>query len=428
MPDIKPFRGIFYNPEFVPLARVLAPPYDVISPQQQTALYDADPHNVVRLILGREEDPYGSAAGYLREWMEKGILSIDDVPAFYLLAQTFRVAGSQSVTRRGIVAACRLEDLGKGSILPHEKTLSAPKEDRLRLFQATHAMFSQIFGLYSDPHHELDEHFSQCSTPSAAVDVTFEGVQNRLWRVRDGQRVSAIADFLRDKPILIADGHHRYETALLYRDSFRFKSPLHTGEEPYNFVPMFLTNMHDPGLVILPTHRLIYGIPDFDPLKLKLGLKNYFKLTDCDDAEQMMTLLRNHEQHAYGLVLRGRDPYHVMSIEDERYVAHEPSVPESVSSLDVSVLHTLVVKQILNISDEQQETKMFLEYDQDGARAIRAVREGKAQAVFLMNPTRIEQVRAVASAGMVMPQKSTFFYPKLLSGLVMYSFGELKNR
>ena len=423
MPDIKPFRGIRYNPSIVSLPKVVAPPYDVISPRQQAALYDADPHNIVRLILGREENPYLAAAEYFQEWMTNQILLADGPRALYLLAQTFKGRDGKKITRRGFIAACKLEELGKGSIFPHERTHSGPREDRFRLFQATHAMFSQIFGLYGDPEGVLNSEFSDVMKDPPVADVTFEGVQHTMWRMSDERRILVMTEFLRDKRILIADGHHRYETALLYRDACRFRNPGHTGKEPYNFVPMFFSNMHDPGLVIFPTHRLVHGMPGFDAAKFKNALTTYFTLTQCDDARQMMTLLSNHPQHAFGLVLPGA--FFVISVTDKDNLPRQAAEPEAISLLDVTVLHTLVLQRILNITDEQQEKKLHLWYEQDAEQAIAMVDEGKAQAAFLMNPTKIEQVRVVATAGRVMPQKSTFFYPKLLSGLVTYSFADL---
>ncbi len=428
MPDIKPFRGIRYSSSGVSLQKVVAPPYDVISQHQQAALYDADPHNVVRLILGREDDPYLSAAACFQEWLRKQILLVDEAPALYLVSQTFKGHDGTKITRRGFIAACRLQEFGQGSIFPHEKTHSGPKADRFRLFQATHAMFSQIFGLYSDPDGALNGQLSEAMIDAPAADLLFEGVQHTMWPMSDVRRILTMTEFLRDKRILIADGHHRYETALLYRDSCRFKNPLHSGKEPYNFVPMFFTNMHDPGLVIFPTHRVVHSLPDFDPVKLKGELKKYFTMTQCQNTAQMMTLLRNHQQHAFGVVLPDPGEVYVISAEDKDLLPRHASDPEAVSLLDVTILHSLVLKTILKISDEQQEKKLHLRYEQDAAEAIAQLHEGRAQAAFLMNPTKIEQVRAVATAGMVMPQKSTFFYPKLLSGLVTYSFAEMPGR
>ncbi|MBI4546703.1 MAG: DUF1015 domain-containing protein [Ignavibacteriae bacterium] len=426
MPDIKPFRGIFYNLSKIELAKVVAPPYDVIFPEQQAELYEQSPYNVVRLILGREENRYQSAAAYFQQWRSEKVLIADEVPALYILSQTFSLPDERTVERRGFIAACKLEEFGQGTIFPHEKTLSKPKDDRFKLFMATHAMFSQIFSLYSDPNGIVNRIVEPVMNETPFCDVEFEGVKSRLWKLIESGKILTLAEFLKRQKVLIADGHHRYETALLYRDAQRLTNPNHTGKEPYNFVPMFFTNMSDPGLVVFPTHRLIRSLPGFDAQKLLKDLKTFFDINNQLDATELLNQLHRHSMHAFGLVVTQAPHFFLLTLKHQPPI-RSAAAPELVMQLDVYLLHKLILKDLLHILDEQQEKNFYLEFERDELQAIQRVMQGQAQAVFLMNPTRVEQVRRVAEAGFTLPQKSTYFHPKLLSGLVNYSFVKLSS-
>jgi uncharacterized protein (DUF1015 family) len=422
MPSIRPFRGILYNRERVDLAAVVAPPYDVISPEQQAELTRRSPYNIVRLILGCEENWYQSAAKSFNEWRRSGILTSDANPSLYMMSQAFALANGTFAVRRGFIAACALEEIGSGSIMPHERTLAKPKEDRFKLMQATGAMFSQVFSLYSDPSRSLDGVFQQTMSAAPLMDVSFENVHNRLWRVSDSA-ATVVCDYLRGQRVLIADGHHRYETALLYRDSLRAQTPDWTGDEPFNFVPMFFASMDDPGTVILPTHRLVHSVSTFAPAEFLSNLRRHFHVENIGSLDSLLHAMSDNDTPSFGLALHGDSSLYLLRFADAA-TQLDATVPNVLGKLDVSILHTVVFKNILGISEEDQLHKTNLDYEREPARAIESVRAGRSQAAFLMNPTRIEQVRAVAEAGLVMPQKSTFFYPKLLSGLVTYSFQE----
>ncbi len=421
MPEIKPFRGILYNPQKVNMNDAVAPPYDVISPELQNTLYNRSPYNIVRLILGREENRYISASNYFEEWKRERILETDQANSLYLLSQQFTLPDGKRYDRRGFIAACKLEEYGKGSIFPHEKTYSKPKEDRLHLFQSTHAMFSQIFGLYSDPKHILDQYLKKNSAPD--IETEFEGVQQKVWRINDSLAVAAIAEFIRHQKILVADGHHRYETALLYRDSQRLKNPSHTGKEPYNFVPMFFANMHDPGLVILPTHRLLHDVGDFNQSDFLDALNKYFHLDVQASEEELLHNLAAKKRGAFGLIFPNL-PQYVLVWLRKKTSLKEHNISDINASLDVGILHSFLFWEILHLPEEEQAKGKHIAYEKDAQHAIDAVKNGKAQMAFILNPTLIEQVKAVAEAGFTMPQKSTYFYPKLLSGLVTYSFAQ----
>ena len=423
MPQIKPFRAYRFNPAKVHIADVVAPPYDVISPESQIDLYANSPHNVVRLILNQDTDKYDSAANFLADWKREEVLIRDPVPAFYVLHQQFKTPEGKLHKRIGFMAACRLEEIGKGSILPHEKTHSRPREDRFSLFKSTQSMFSQIFGVYSDPENIIEKFLIEVMQGGAIADFGFEHVETRLYGLRDQSIIANITRFMIEQKVLIADGHHRYETALSYRDYMRRLNPGSTGEEPFNFVPMYLTNMYSSGLIVLPTHRLVHSIPEFNQADLLKKLEERFSIQTNLSREKMVKELRSLKAGAFGLVLPESPRFSVV-----RRRASEHGAPKTedglVHSLDVTVLNREIMESILGMSEADQLARTFLSYDQDEDRAIESVVLGNAQAAFIMNPTSVENVRAAAEVGEVLPQKSTYFSPKLPSGLVNYSFVE----
>lgn len=421
MPIIRAFRGIRYNQSKVNINTVVAPPYDVISPEQQNRLYDVDPHNVVRLILGREEDRYSSAATAFEKWQSNGILMRDNQPAIYALVQTFKTTTGTTVQRKGFIALCHLEEFEKGIILPHEKTLSKAKEDRFKLFKATNSNFSQIFGLYSDPSKTVDALMTPFHAKPVAVDVRFDNVRNQVWRISDPQTIERIAKEMEPKQVLIADGHHRYETALAYRDLMKSQNAGHSGTELYNYVMMFFTNLDDEGLVIFPTHRVVHSLPKFDWKEFSSTIQKYFDFKKYPTQQAMMGALNGHVRYSYGIIVKHSQKYWISTLKDVSLVtmlvpAHTPPV---VMDLDVVMLHSYMLGDVLRISVEAQEKKVNIHYIQSVDDCEDEVMNGDAQIAFIVNPTRIGQVRAVAKAGRTMPQKSTFFYPKLLSGLVL---------
>ncbi len=418
MANIRPFTGIRYNQGKVELEKVVAPPYDVISPEEQNAFYGASPHNVIRLILGREEDRYSSAAEHLKKWLEEEILVRDDKPALYMLAQTFIDAEGKTIARKGFIGACELVELDKGVVLPHEKTLSKPKADRFNLMKATRANFSQIFGLYGDPDHRIDDVTDNITKHEPIINVEFEGVNNKVWRIDRREDTEFISKVMKDKQILIADGHHRYETALAYRDLRKKENPDQTGNEPYNYVMMFCTNMYDPGLVIYPTHRVLHGLRNFDGNILLSELKKYYAVEPVDSASELKKKLASIQRYAFCYVYPGSYYLIYLKKPEEAVKLLPAEMPTEVKALDVALLHSHIIGKLLNISVEAQEQKLYLDYIKDFDETVKAVENGRVQAALLMNPTPIDQVRSVAEAGHTMPQKSTYFFPKLVSGLV----------
>jgi len=416
---IRPFRGLLYNTKAVQLGEVVAPPYDVITPELQHKLYKKSPRNVVRLILNRDPDPYSSAANSFERWQKDGTLARDTRPAFYLLRQSFAGPRGKEIVRTGFIGLCRLEEFDKKIVLPHEKTLSKPKEDRLKLFRATESNFSQVFAIYADPQKMLGPVMDRAASDTPDLDVTYDGVRSQLWRIQDEPETAKITSFFRERQVLIADGHHRYETAIAYRDERRAKALSADPDASYNYVMMFLTNSSDPGLVVLPTHRVIHSLRDFDGDRLLAHLSKTFAIRQYGSPGAMLDALEKGGSGSIGMVLRDREPYHVLSM--NAGASYEGTEPEVVKRLDVAILHLGILRSGLGISSEAQEQKTNIDYTVDHDDAVETVRKGYAQAAFFLNPTPVEQVYAVATAGHTMPQKSTFFYPKLLSGLVLHS-------
>lgn len=426
MAEIQPFRGVLYDQSTVHLDDVVAPPYDVISTEQQEKLYERNPYNVVRLILGREEDRYSSAAGHLQEWLEKRVLVREAKPALYILTQTFIGANGKEVVRKGFIALCRLEEFDKKIVLPHEKTLAKPREDRLKIFNATNANLSQIFSLYPDSEKAIDRVLNGYQHTEPLIDVMFEEVQNRLWRLEDEEKIGQVRELMNRNQVLIADGHHRYETALAYRDLMRAKNPHHTGNELYNYVMMFLTNIDDEGLVIYPTHRIVHSLSGFDAKMFLGGLEQHFILREFKDSEDLLKALNSSSVRSLGFMIRGESVCYLGTLKPTSIASQlvVDDIPREVKELDVTLLHSVILRDLLGISVEAQEQKRNIDYVRNAADAMAAVESGKAQIACLMNATKIEEVRAVAKAGFTMPQKSTYFFPKLVSGLVLNLLSE----
>lgn len=426
MAEMRAFRGVLYDRSKVHLDDVVAPPYDVIAPEQQEKLYERNEYNVVRLILGREEDRYASAARHLQEWLEKGVLVRDAKPALYILTQTFAGANGKSVVRKGFIALCRLEEFDKKIVLPHEKTLAKPREDRLKLFTSTNANLSQIFSLYPDSEKAIDRVLNGYQETEPLIDVMFEEVQNCVWRLDDEAKIRQVQELMKQNQVLIADGHHRYETALAYRDIMRGRNPQHTGNELYNYVMMFLTNIDDEGLVIYPTHRIVHSLPGFDSRSFLTNLEQHFILREFKETEGLLKALNSSSVRSLGFRIQGEPVGYLATLKPTSLASQIVSddIPVEVKELDVTLLHSVVFRDLLGISVEAQEQKRNIDYVRNAEDAIAAVNSGKAQIACLMNATRIEEVRAVAKAGFTMPQKSTYFFPKLVSGLVVHLLSE----
>ena len=427
MPEIALIKGILYDPTKVKVEKVIAPPYDVISPEDREQLEALDPHNCVRLILpqGAGDERYDAAAALLQAWRDEGVLKRDVRPAIYRYHQVFKIAelGARRFTRRGIICAVRLHDYGDKVVLPHERTLRGPKEDRLKLMRATRAHFSQIFGLYRDPSLQTDQAFSGIDgRPPDLEGATADGTLHRLWRVNDRETIAQIGKTLGPMKVYIADGHHRYETMIALRDELRAAAGGNVGSRASSeYATFFLTNMSDPGLVVLPTHRLVHSLQSFDKTSFLDRVKDHFQVTPmagvAANVQQLKTIIHDsgRTRPTFAAVLPGDDTAYVLSLQtDPRLPMHR-----SVATLDVTLLHSSILERVLGIDREAQDAQRNITYVKDTADALARVARGEAQVGFILNPTPVEHVLDVADHGQTMPQKSTFFYPKIASGLVI---------
>jgi uncharacterized protein (DUF1015 family) len=424
---LNPFRGLRYDPEVVgDVGRVVAPPYDVIGPAHQAALYERSPHNVVRLILNRDADAYASAASVLAQWRRSGALHVDERPALSLYAQRFPGPDGAPRERVGVIGALRLESFESGRVRPHERTLERAKNDRLALLQACRASLSPIFGLVSAPGWSLE-----AAIPARAPDLDVtedDGQRHRVWRIEEAAAIAAIHERLRDGEVFIADGHHRYETALRYRDEQRAAlgaAAPPPGAAPYDYVLAYLTRMEDPGLVILPTHRVLAESP-LAPAELEAALARHFQVEHLPrTADGVRTLLTRLDAGAagsgirIGAALRGVDRLGLLTAPVEA-LPFPSSVPQVLRALDVTALHQIVLAGTLGLPIGERGGTPGLTYTQDAAAALAAVERDGAAAAFFLPPTGVDALRAVATAGLTMPEKSTYFHPKLLTGLVIY--------
>lgn len=430
MAEILPFKAVRYDPHQVRLEDVATQPYDKITPEMQTAYYERSSHNLVRIILGKSgetDNPafnvYTRAAEYLHDWRAGGILKQDAEPSIYLYSQTFTIPGTRDLTeRRGLIVRGRIHDYSDGVVFRHEQTLSKPREDRLNLLRATRAHFGQIFMLYSDPKAGIDALVNTENDPDISV-LDENEVLHRVWRIHDGAVVQAIQQHMRDKKLLIADGHHRYETSLTYRNERRATTGTTDPNAPHEFVMMTLVRMEDRGLVILPTHRIVHGVAGFDREVMLEGARRFFEITRIDlrtENRSATTLLEEAGENGTAFVAVTRQGPYLLRAKKRAITAALKSVSAKQRSLDVVQLHKVLLERVLGISEEAIRDQTNVKYERDAFEAISHVRQG-ANVAFLMNPARIEQVRDVAFAGEVLPQKSTDFYPKLLSGLAIYA-------
>jgi uncharacterized protein (DUF1015 family) len=416
MADVQPLRALHYDPGKVgSLGEVVAPPYDVIDPDQRAALLERSPYNVVAIDLPEATepggDPYARAADLLEQWRSDGVIVRDDEPAIWALVQDFTGPDGSAHTRHGLFARVRVEDYGPGRIRPHERTHPGPREDRLRLTRATKANLSPIFSLYSDPDgaawgavqtHTEQEPFGE------ATDE--DGTRNRLWRVADPDAIATVQSALKDAELLIADGHHRYETARVYADEVG-------GEGEHRYVLMCLVALEDPGLTVFPTHRLISGTTPQSQEALANTLREHFDIAPIEHAELRppdgdgpleMGYIDSFFKRAFRLTLKDRSSA-------DRALEGEP---EPFRRLDTAILEALILKGPLGLTDDDIDHMHGLGYARNDAEALERVLSAEYDAAFFLRSTPVSQVREIAATGVNMPPKTTYFFPKIPTGLV----------
>jgi uncharacterized protein (DUF1015 family) len=438
MAYVAPFRAWRYDPVRVDLTRAVTQPYDKITPGMQQRYYDASPHNLVRIILGKpqptdhlRENVYTRAAASFQDWRRQDIFFQDPQQSLYQYVQRFKPpGGGAELERRGFIGLAKIEDYSAGIVYRHEQTLAKPKADRLELLRATRAHFGQLFMLYSDPAGEVEAALSANPAPDMEIGIDFQdeyGVWHQVRRVSDPGLLELVCGKMRDKKLIIADGHHRYETAMNYRNERRAgNGPPSASSEPapYELVMMTFINMDSAGLVILPTHRVVHGLESFSSDMLRDRAGPYFSVEEVDpsiDAARAVGILRAAGRA--GTALLGVTADRAFLFDTPRGIASNLFQGLSLrqQSLDVVQLHKCLLEGALGISEEAIRDQTNISYVRDATEALAKVREGAANVTFLMNPVRMQQVRDIAFASEVLPQKSTDFYPKLLSGLTIYA-------
>jgi len=428
MADILPFRALRYDLQRVSASQVVTQPYDKITPAMQERYYAASPYNLVRIILGHRDpdqpsnNVYTRAAAYGRAWRAEGILRQDGTPSIYSYSQTFTAPSGAKFERRGFIALGRVEDYSAKVVFRHERTLSKPKADRLDLLRATHAHYEQLFLLYEDA-GEIDSLLT--TQPPPTIEVTDEyGVAHRVWQISDPSVIASVQEKMRDKKLVIADGHHRYETALNYRDECRAAGSARNPDAPYEFVVMTFVNMNDPGLLVLPTHRVVHSLKSFSADDFQHSSRAYFEVEEIDpalDDARATAILRDRGRSGTALLAVTSNRAFVLTSPKPAAQQFLAGLSPRQQALDVVQLHKCLLEGVLQLSEESIRNQQNLSYLREASEALDQVRKGAANIAFLMNPCPVSQVRDVAFAGEVMPQKSTDFYPKLMSGLTAYA-------
>jgi uncharacterized protein (DUF1015 family) len=424
MATVRPFRGLRYDPKAGELQDLVAPPYDVVSPEQREALAAKNPHNVVRLTLPEQQAEdrskfvkYARSAAQLEEWRREGVLRLEESPAFYRYKQTFTVPGTATaISRTKIVTTIKVEPYSRGVVLPHEQTFPKHKEDRMRILEATRSHLECIFGLIEDDDQSVHGMVAGAPASPIADFLTAEdGIRHVLDRIDDPLTCAAISEAIGPKKVWIADGHHRYETALAFRENLGPRDGLIAED----FMMMALCSITDPGLVLLPTHRILKTL-SVDAGELEARLKTHFAVEHAPNAE-LAARIAKVPGRAFGVALPGGTGLVASTADVEALASHiEGPGGSALKQLDVSVLHAFIFAKLLGLTGHD-----FFGYTRDEREAVEAVEHG-SPASFLMNPPSVQDMRDVAAAGDFMPQKSTYYYPKLLSGLVLWSLKDFE--
>lgn len=408
------------------MAGVLAPPYDVISPAMQDELYEKSEYNVVRLILGKDEpgdngakNKYKRAKSYFDKYIKDGVLIRDDTPSIYVYVQEYKTPTGKK-NRTGFIALMRLEDPEKSKVLPHERTFKNPKKDRLKLMRCVEANLSSIFTIFADDGNKVTAILEGEAEREPVFDVNYDGVRQRLWRVSDSQKISDVKNAMKNKQVFIADGHHRYETALAYRNEKRAKAKTTSGEEPHDYVMMYFASLDEARLTILPTHRVIKDIGPLTREEIIKRAGRYFEIRDYKNLKDLNAAQAGLSSRFGCGMYCGGSTYYLLELKEAADTDKIIRVDKSTEwkKLDVTLLHRFILKHILKIKENEGN----IVYLRDVEAAVEKVKDGSHKLAFLLNPTKLEQVKQIAQTGEKMPHKSTYFYPKLLSGVVINKF------
>lgn len=438
MAVIAPFRALTYNFERMgDLSKLIAPPYDVISEEEQEEYYASHPNNVIRLILGKKktgdsdwDNKYTRSADFLKRWEAEDVLIRTDFPSMYLTSHGYDPGdGKGKRVRWGLIALIRIEDEGSSVILPHERTFSAHRDDRLKLMRACSTQLSQVFALYSDPEGVILNSLKKACPDPSQVSFDFkDGTSHKMWPIRDHVLFKKVADAMSDKPIFIADGHHRYETSRNFRNIMRARHGIGPGNRSFEYIMMYLTDMNDEGLTILPSHRLIKNQPEFDPNAFLERAKQWFEIEELpipgsirdNQGWEIKQVLeeKGGKTSAFGFYCGKGAGYYILSLKPGSIDEVGGDLHPSLQKLDTIVLSRLILQKSLGFTREDMDNEGLFHYNSNIADSISLVDSGQYEMAFLLNPTRMDQVKEVANNSLIMPRKSTYFYPKVLTGMV----------
>ena len=441
MAKILPFKGLRYNTEKIKdVSKVITPPYDIISEEERDGYYQLHPNNIIRLILGKDfpgdnqsNNKYTRSAAFFDTWRKEEILIQEAEPAIYVYVQEFTLSGKKYV-RRGFISLVKLEDFQTGQIYPHEHTLAKPKEDRMNLMKACNANFSQVFTFFEDEDSKVSNLLHNVSEgtngtglrPDVDLTDTF-GVRNLLWVIKDGAIIEEISSQMKDGALFIADGHHRYETAMFYRDMIKDNegTPKNNGNIPSDYVMMMCVPMEDPGLQILPTHRLVRNINDFEPEKIRKSLNEIFEIcdigSDCSAEILMHKLGEDAHKHKLAMYIdEGERKFYILTLRDEKLLDQILTGEYAEwRSIDTGILHGVIFDRVLGIQAKNISKSESVKYIQGVEDSVASVNTGEYQIAFFLNATKIGQIRDIAVKRHKMPPKATYFYPKLMTGMVI---------
>ncbi len=440
MVKISPLEGITYNPDKVNISEVIAPPYDVISSAEQDKLYGVSDYNIVKLILGKDqpgdsdsENKYTRAAKYFSQWLDEQVLVKADKPCIYYYIQNYTTPKGEKISRKGFIAGNYIETYEEGGVMPHEHTMGGPKQDRLNLMKACNTNFSQIFVAYSDPEKEVDKAIKLPDKPIIDV-VDDQGIQNIVYAIDDPEVIDKVAQIMLDKRVLIADGHHRYETSIAYRDYKREQNPDYNENDAFNWVMFFYTNLDDENLRVFPTHRIVTR--EINKGSLLENLEKYFDVVvysfDSDTREEVkekfVADIENLSKKtiAFGACFKSEERYLIFKLREKDAIDRlldQKAVPDVMRKLDLTILHKIILSDFMGLSEDDQLKQNGVKYLKKEKEAFDSIENDQAEVVFIMATPHIRLIKEVSAEGHKMPQKSTFFYPKLTSGLVINPLG-----
>ena len=425
MANIKAFRGLRYTEKAGCISQLACPPYDIISDEQRMEYLNTNENNIIRLELPKGDNAYKVAGENLKSWLDNKILTKDENEGIYVYEMEFSVKESEVKKVKGFISLVKLEEFSKGIVLPHEETLSKAKTDRFNLMSETFCNFSQIYSLYMDEDNSVFTLVDKASARTSDIEVTdADGVIHRLWCVYDKDIIEKVTEKFNDKKLYIADGHHRYETALNFHKHL-CEQGISNENCDSGYVCMMLVNMENEGLVVFPTHRIVRDLADFSVEQVIDKCKEYFDIlleNDINTAEGKLAILYNEDKKAFALYT-GDKKYYLLVLKDTEIMKKLlPDMSDAYCQLDVSILHSLVLERLFGIDKENMANQKNLTYTKILDEAIKAVDDKNANCAFILNPTRVSEIRDVALASEKMPQKSTYFYPKLITGLVMNKF------